>query len=136
MDTNPAGLLKRREIRFCNLDPQANDATEATQLLLEVKGVEDIIATTHDCMYIHYDLQHISLQIIESALTEVGFHLDDSLLTKMKRALFYYIEETQLMNLGQPHDQANSTVDVFINCYNQRQHGCRDHRPAHLRHYS
>lgn len=136
MDTDPAGLLKRRDIRFRNLDPDANDATEAMQLLLEVKGIEHIMVASHDCMHIHYDLRHISLNMIESALTEVGFHLDDSLVSKMKRALFYYIEETQLMNLGQPHDQANSTIDVFINCYNQRRHGCRDHRPTHLRHYS
>ena len=136
MDSNPAGLLKRREIRFRNLDPHANDATEAMQLLLDVAGIEHIMATTQDCMHIHYDLRHISLQMIEAALIEVGFHLDNSLLCKLKRALFYYIEETQLMNLAYDHNQAISTIDVFINCYNQRQHGCRDERPAHLRQYS
>lgn len=136
MENNPAGLLKRREIRFRNLDPHANDAREAMQLLLEVQGVEHIMATTQDSMHIHYDLRHITLQTIESALMEVGFHLDNSLLSKMKRALFYYIEETQLMNLGHDQNQTNSTVDVFINCYHQRQHGCRDQRPTHLRQYS
>ena len=136
MDNNPAGLIKRRELRFRNLDPDANDATEAMQLLLQVTGVEHVMATTQDCVHIHYDLRHINLQTIESALIEVGFHLDNSLLTKMKRVLFYYLEETQLLNLGYEHNQASSTIDVFINCYNQRQHGCRDERPAHLRQYS
>ena len=135
MDTNLAGLLKRRELRFRNLDPHANDATEAMQLLLEVQGVEYAMATTQDCMQIHYDLRHINLQLIEGALIEVGFHLDNSLLCKMKRALFYYLEETQLMNLGHDQNQSNSTIDIFINCYNQRQHGCRDERPTHLRQY-
>jgi hypothetical protein len=136
MDTDITGLLKRREIRFRNLDPRANDAKEAVKLLLEVRGIEHIMAITHDCLHIHYDLRHITLHMIESALVEVGFHLDNSLLCKMKRALFHYIEETQLMNLGHNHDQANSTLDVFINCYTQRQHGCRDQRPNHLRQYS
>lgn len=135
MVTTPANLLKRREIRFRNLDPHANDATEAMQLLLEVNGVEHALATTQDVMQIHYDLRYITLQMLEAALIEVGFHLDNSLLCKMKRALFYYLEETQLMNLGHDQKQANSTIDVFIHCYNQRQHGCRDERPTHLRQY-
>jgi hypothetical protein len=74
--------------------------------------------------------------MIESALREIGFYLEDSLVANLKRSLYYYLEETQLINLGHDHSQANSTLDVFINCYQQRQHGCRDGRPAHLRQYS
>ena len=129
-------FIKRREIHFRSLNPDANDARDAVLLLMEIHGIEDIRALTHDCIQIHYDLRFITLEIIESGLQEVGFHLDNNLLFKLKRALFYYTEETQLVNLGQLHDQASSTLDVFINCYNQRQHGCRDERPLRLRHYS
>lgn len=129
-------LIKQREIHFRSLDPNANDAREVMRLLLGVHGIEDICALTHNCVQVRYDLSKITLQIIETALQEVGFHLDNSLLLKMKRSLFYYTEETQLMNLGYLHDQANSTLDVFISCYNQRRHGCRDQRPPHLRYYS
>ena len=136
MDALTNELLKQREIHFHNHDPNAHDARDAMQLLLGVKGIENLAALTRDCLHISYDLRLISLQIIEAALLEIGFHLDNSLLNKMKRALFYYTEETQLMNLGYFHDQANSTLDVFVNCYTQRQHGCRDERPQHLRYYS
>jgi len=105
-------------------------------LLMEINGIEDIRALTQDCVQVRYDLRTITLEVIETGLQEVGFHLDNNLLFKLKRALFYYTEETQLMNLGQLHDQASSTLDIFINCYHQRQHGCRDERPPHLRHYS
>jgi hypothetical protein len=136
MDAMAHELIKQREIRFVSLDPQANPAREAMGLLLDTQGIEDSHALTPDCLQVRYNLTAISLQIIEEALETVGFHLDNGLLAKMKRALFHYTEETQLSNLGYPHDQANSTLDVFINCYNQRQHGCRDSRPPHLRQYS
>jgi hypothetical protein len=136
MDAILHDFIKQREIHFRSLDPSANDARETMLLLLEVPGIHDIRVLTTDCLQVRYDLRLINLQIIESALAEIGFHLDNSLMAKMKRALFYYTEETQLMNQGHLHDQASSTLDIFVNCYNQRQHGCRDLRPAHLRHYS
>jgi hypothetical protein len=136
MDPAMTELIKQREIHFRSLNPNANDAREVMRLLLDVQGIEDIRALTSNCVQVRYDLRNITLQIIEAALQEVGFHLDNSLLLKMKRSLFYYTEETQLMNLGYLHEQANPTLDMFISCYHQRQHGCRDERPPHLRHYS
>ncbi len=136
MEPTFSDFIKQREIHFRSLDPNANDARDAMLLLMEIQGIDDIRALTHDCIQVRYDLRTITLEIIEAGLQEVGFHLDNNLLFKLKRALFYYTEETQLMNLGQLHDQASSTLDVFINCYHQRQHGCRDERPPHLRQYS
>jgi hypothetical protein len=136
MDWPIDDFIKQREIHFRNVDPAANDARETMLLLMEVHGIEDIQAITPSCIQICYDLRHITLQVIEAALIEVGFHLDNNLLAKMKRSLFYYTEETQLMNQGYLHDQASSTLDIFVSCYNQREHGCRDARPEYLRHYS
>ena len=129
-------LIKTREIHFRNVNPAANDARDALSLLLGAHGIDHIHALTEDCIQVRYDIRQVTLQALENALIEVGFHLDNNLLIKMKRSLFYYAEETQLMNLGQNHDQASSTQDVFVNSYQQRQHGCRDTRPEYLRHYS
>jgi len=136
MDSPSSDFIKQREIHFRDHNPQANQAREASQLLMGVKGIEQLRVLTPDCLQVRYDLRQISMQMIESALAEVGFHLDNNLLAKMKRALIYYTEDTQLLNEGQHHDQASSTLDIFVNCYNQRQHGCRDERPPHLRRYS
>lgn len=135
MDPATFDFIKQHEIHFRNVDPAANDAREALRLLMEVQGIADIRALMPDCIQVRYDIRHVTLQVIETALSEVGFHLDSSLLIKMKRALFYYTEETQLMNWGYQHDQASSTLDIFVSCYNQREHGCRDERPEYLRHY-
>ncbi|MEE8379547.1 MAG: hypothetical protein V3R49_04165 [Gammaproteobacteria bacterium] len=136
MEPTFSDFIKQREIHFRSLNPNANDARDAMLLLMEINGIEDIRALTQDCLQVRYDLRTITLEVIETGLQEVGFHLDNSLLFKFKRALFYYTEETQLVNMGQLHDQASSTLDIFINCYHQRQHGCRDGRPPHLRQYS
>ena len=132
----PSEELKQREVRFCTFDPAARPARDAAQLLLKAPGVETVQALTRDSLQIHYRLTQISLQIIEESLSELGFHLDNSLLCRMKRSLIYYCEETEMANMGRSHDKANATLDIFINCYQQQPHGCRDRRPRHLRHYS
>ena len=68
------------------------------------------------CLIVVYDLRRITLQRIENALSELGYHLDNSLLCKLKRALFHYAEETQRENLaiaqeGQiPRQEVSSTA--------------------------
>jgi len=136
MDSLTTDFIKTREIHFCNVKPVSNDAREALRLLLDSPGIEKIRTLNDNCIQISYDIRQVTLQVLEAALVEVGFHLDNSLPIKIKRSLFYYTEETQLMNLGYQHDQASSTLDIFVNCYNQRKHGCRDERPEYLRHYS
>ena len=136
MDSLTSDFIKTREIHFRNVDPEASDAREAMQLLLGARGIEHIRALGTDCIQVRYDIRQLTQQVLEAALAEVGFHLDNNLLAKLKRALVYYIEETQLLNLGYQHDQASSTLDIFVSCYEHRKHGCRDHRPEHLRHYS
>ncbi|MCF6337653.1 MAG: hypothetical protein L3J84_06835 [Gammaproteobacteria bacterium] len=136
MDSLTTNFIKTREIHFSNVDPASNDAREALRLLLDTPSIENVRALNNDCIQVSYDLRQVTLKTLEAALVEVGFHLDNSLLIKMKRSLFYYTEETQLMNLGHQHDQASSTLDIFVNCYHQRKHGCRDRRPEYLRHYS
>jgi hypothetical protein len=128
-------FIKQHEIHFRNVDPAANDARDTLGLLMDVQGIVEVRALMPDCIQVRYDIRQLTLQTIESALAEVGFHLDNSLLSKVKRALFYYTEETQLMNWGYQNDQASSTLDVFVSCYNQREHGCRDERPEYLRQY-
>jgi len=129
-------LIKRRDIHF--MSPQAvnNPAASAIDLLGEIEGVQELIHKHEHSLVVCYDLSKISLNDIEDLLMEVGFHLDNSILSKLKRALFYYAEDTQLANLGYDHAQSKSTLEIFINRHNQLPHGCRDERPDHYRRYS
>lgn len=135
MDTRTLDTVKQREIVFGRLHPDPNQAESAAVLLGSVTGILELHIMDQLRVQVRYDLNHITLRIIEEILVEVGFHLDSSLLSKLKRALYYYTEEVQLENLGGPREDADSTQKVFVNRYQRLRHGCRDDRPPHWRKY-
>lgn len=124
--------VKQREIRFCPLHPDPEQAHTAAWVLTEVDGVHDAEPLETHLLQVRYDVGRVTLQVIEQALVEMGFHLDASLMCKLRRALFYYTEETERANLGITSD---ITTKIFIDQYQRRSHGCRDQRPRHWRYY-
>ncbi len=96
-------------------------------------GVQESSVLTDHQLQVGYDLTHVSLQQIESSLQDQGFHLDNSLLCKLKRALYYYTEENERINRGLQGPEANT--QVYVNRYQRLPHGCRDERPEHWRNY-
>ena len=136
MDPVLAELIKQREIAFSPLHPDNNQAESASLLLVDVKGIHAVRPLDRHLLHVSYNIQYITLKIIEDALSEVGFHLDNSLFAKLKRALFYYSEDTQLANLGYDHAESKSTTEIFISRYDQLLHGCRDKRSPFYRQYN
>lgn len=140
MDTVNDELIKHREIRFCSermkAQPTGKGADDAIQLLQGVKGIQDLKLVNGDCIQVTYDLSVITMRVIEEALQEIGFVLDSSWVCRMRRAIYYYTEETQLVNLGYSDHQSKSTTEIFIKQYEQREHGCRDERPPYYHHYN
>jgi len=134
-DTQTDSFIKQREIVFSELPLDTSQAEAAKHLLSDVAGIQHIQASSRTCLNVHYDIRELTLNIIESALIDVGFHLDNNLLCKLKRALFAYTEETERINLG-VHDKGNNVHQhIFINRYDHLQHGCRDDRPDCWRKY-
>lgn len=136
MDTVNDELLKRRHITFCALHPDSNQSKSASLLLVDLPGIVKVNPINNHVLHIEYDIKKLSLRIIEEALSEIGFHLDNSLFNKLKRALIYYCEETQLANLGYSHAESKSTTEIFTSNYANREHGCRDERPPFYRNYN
>ena len=90
--------IKNREIRFKPSTP--DQAKKAEQLLSGVPGIEHTEMTAPCCMHISYNVEELTLQMIESALREVGFDLDDSLFIRLKRAVFSYCEDALRASIG------------------------------------
>ena len=128
-------FFKQRDILFHPLHEDRQQAFTASKMLQDIDGVLHVKSLTDVHLQIRYDLRYFTLEDIEELLKAVGFHLDNSLLTKLKRALYRYTEETERANLGCPKGQSNCTREVFINRYQQLPHGCRDKRPEHWRNY-
>lgn len=127
-------LVKHREIRFCRLHPDNTQAHSASLILSDVEGIHLVQPVEPHLLHVSYDITRITLNIIEGALSELGYHLDNSLMYKLKRALYYYTEETQRANLGL-EEACCPDKQMFISRYLRRRHGCRDQRPEHWRNY-
>lgn len=128
-------FIKQREILFNPLHEDKNQALTASHMLADIDGITLAETLSQDHMIVRYDIRFFTLSDIEDLLTTVGFHLQNSLLIKIKRALYRYTEETERANLGYSEGQSNNTREVFINRYQHLPHGCRDKRPDHWRNY-
>lgn len=128
-------LFKEREIAFCTLHPDPDQAVSAAALLVETDGVQQVRAIDGNRLEVVYHLLDITLADIEALLERHGFHLDNGLVHKIRRALSHYTEETQRANFGCAKGESNCTAKVFVNRYRKRDHGCQDDRPEHWRRY-
>lgn len=135
MDIPETDRIKHREVAFAELDANANQAQTAADFLNEVSGILSCAVASPTLLRVEYDLVFVTLQQIEEALKEIGLHLDNSMLFRLKRALHYYTETTLLANSGCPTGESNCTQRVFAKRYQTLEHGCRDHRPEHWRRY-
>jgi hypothetical protein len=128
--------LKRRSIWLTGPSQDPNYAEDAAELLRNVRGVRQVKVEGSDHLYVSYNVREITLQIIEALLTEFGYQLRTSLFCQLMRTLCYYVEDIECIErTNSKHDQADCTRDAFITRYLRRPHGCRDHRPEHLRRY-
>jgi hypothetical protein len=115
-------IIKDREIRFKLSTP--DQAAKAEQLLKEVPGVEFIETIDSASLRIRYSVEALTLQMIEAALRDVGFDLDDSLICKLKRAVFSYCEDALRASIGVDHDSSDSPPALTL-----PQHVLEDPRP-------
>ena len=127
--------LKVRELYFDPAHPEPDQVRIAALSLADVPGIIEVQLISAQSLRVSYELLVISLEQIENSLIEAGFHLSNKLLYKLKRALYYYTEETERANQGCSKGDSNCTRKVFIEHYRHSKHGCRDHRPSHWRHY-
>ena len=133
MGERTQSLTKHREIQFRGPHPESNQAQAATLALSDAEGILRLDPLSVQSLRVSYDVRLITLQAIEESLIDLGYHLDNSLLNKLKRAVYYYTEETQRANLG--HHEKVHTHKVFVDRYHRSPHGCRDCRPQHWRKY-
>jgi hypothetical protein len=114
--------IKNREIRFKLSTP--DQAMKAEQLLSGVPGIENIEVAAPCCMHIRYNVEELTLQMIESALRDVGFDLDDSLVVRLKRAVFSYCEDALRASIGVDEAGNDNAPTLTLS-----QHPLQDPRP-------
>lgn len=121
-------IIKRRVLHFKTEDPETT--RRAKELLAAVQGVSKARQIKDNQLSIHYDVRELSLQMIEQALSDVGFDLADSIMCKVKRGLIAYCEDALRESLGVVADDAEPRDLTF----HESEHA--DPRPYHWRNYS
>jgi hypothetical protein len=123
---------KSREIVFSALP--VNQAALAFKLLDGMQEMNVEMGMRQNSIVVHYDVCVYSLEKLEAALQSQGFHLDNSLLYKLQRALIYFCERTQRDNLSIPPAQQKS-AKPFVEAFSHHPHGDSDDTPEELRGY-
>jgi hypothetical protein len=128
----PCDLEKSREIVFHPLP--VGQVERALSLLEGLDGLEVTIGASTDCLVVRYHVCEYTLEGLETALASQGFHLDNSLLSKLKRALAYFCEGVQRRNVAANEPDIKSQ-QAFMKVYERHLHGDRDDTPEEWRGY-
>ena len=130
----PVPIRKERTIMFAKLPP--GQVPQASDFLHRVEHLEVNTQIEQRAIGVSYDLHEHSLEELETALGDKGFHLESSLLNKLVRALIYYVEETQLHNLGAPERLLKkSQNEAYTQAWERHLHGDHDDTPPEWREY-
>ncbi len=128
----PCDLEKIREIVFHDLPPG-----QAEHALVLLEGLEGLVATVGSDgsrLLVRYHICEYTLEGLETALASQGFHLDNSLMSKLKRALAYFSESVQRSNVAADEPDIKSQ-QAFMKVYENHLHGDRDDTPEEWRDY-
>ncbi|MEQ1662588.1 MAG: hypothetical protein ABL877_07815 [Thiobacillus sp.] len=126
----PCDLEKSRDIAFSALP--TGQAGRALTLLQGLPGLQ--VVADGATLHVRYSVCEYTLEEIEQALASQGFHLDNSLINKLKRALAYFCESVQRRNIAANEPDIKSQ-QAFMKVYETHLHGDRDDTPEEWREY-
>lgn len=131
---NTDDLKKRREILFSKFPP--GQVPEAADHLRHLDEVEVEAKHEKRAVGVAYELTQHTLQELEERLVDHGYHLDNTLMSKLMRALIHYVEDTQLHNLGAPEKRLKRTSQqAYVKAWEHHPHGDHDDTPPEWREY-
>jgi hypothetical protein len=128
----PCDLEKTREIVFHPLP--VGQVERARVLLQGLEGLEVTIGAGSNTLLVRYHVCEYTLEGLETALSSQGFHLDNNLLCKLKRALAYFCEGVQRSNV-EANEPDIKSQQAFMKVYERRLHGDSDETPEEWRDY-
>ncbi|NJD24939.1 MAG: hypothetical protein FIB06_05995 [Betaproteobacteria bacterium] len=127
-------IRKKREILFAKFPP--GQVPEAADDLSHIDAVAVEPKFEKRSVGVAYDLSDHTLQELDEHLIDKGYHLDNTLLSKLTRALIYYVEETQLHNMGAPEKRLKrSSQEAYVQAWEHHPHGDHDDTPPEWREY-
>ena len=72
---------------------KGKQAEEACIALKGIRGVYHVYPLNPRRIHLTYSLELLSFELIEDLLIELGFYLDNSIIARIRRTLFQYLED-------------------------------------------
>lgn len=126
-------LHKQRDILFAKFPP--GQVPEAADQLARMDGLEVAPLLEKRAVEVDYDLSDYTLRDLEDHLVDRGYHLDNTLMSKLVRALIHYSEDTQLRNMNAPERLTKKSQEAYVKAWEHHPHGDRDDTPLEWRDY-
>ena len=126
-------IEKHREIAFAKFPP--GQVPEAADYLEKFEHLKAEAELPKRAVAVTYTLTEHTLLELEDNLIEQGYHLDNTLLSKLMRALVHYTEEVQLKNLHAPERLTKNHNEAYVHAWEQHAHGDHDATPLEWREY-
>ena len=131
---NHSDLKKKREILFAKFPP--GQVPEAADDLQHLEQIDVEPKYEKRSLGVAYDLTQHTLRELDDHLVDKGFHLDNTLMSKLTRALIHYVEDTQLHNLGAPEKNHKlPPQEAYVRAWEHHSHGDHDDTPPEWREY-
>jgi len=111
----------------------AGQAEQALPLLQKLAFLQAEPGLRAGTLNVRYELSHHSLRELEVYLEENGFVFDHSLVTRLRRALVYFCENTRARNAAAPQRLIKQSNQVYVKAYEHHPHGDHDDTPVELR---
>lgn len=129
--TTACDTFKRREVVFHHLPPGQVERAQA--LLAELPG---LVVDRQDelTLRVEYDVREYTLEDLEAALSNRGFHLRATLLIRIRRALVYHCERVQRQETDRPAPRTKN-YQAYVEAWDHRPHGDHDETPEQWRQY-
>jgi hypothetical protein len=131
--THNADLQKQRDIVFSKFPP--GQVPEAADDLAALQRLQAQERREKRAIEVGYNLADYTLAELEGHLVDKGYHLDNTLFSKLMRALIHYSEETQLRNLDAPERLIKKPHEAYVQAWEQHKHGDHDETPPEWREY-
>ena len=131
---NSGDLRKNREILFAKFPP--GQVPEAADDLQRIDEVDVQPKFEKRAVGVSYEVSVHTLRELDEHLIDRGYHLDNTLMSKLTRALIYYVEDTQLHNMGAPEKRLKrSSQEAYVKAWEHHPHGDHDDTPPEWREY-
>ncbi len=129
--STPSDVDKLREIVFHPLPPEQTE--RAHELLSTLPGLR-VTRTGPLTLQLAYHIAEHTLQDLETLLGHNGFHVESTLLIRLRRTLIYYCEHVQRENLHKPEVQTKK-YKPHMEAWEKHPHGDHDETPTEWRQY-